>query len=154
LLLGFCRISSVCAQESSPKILFLRLKLESNQVSLISTSVTPGRMKGFSAERPALDVEVATSTGQVLWTNNLPHPSIRRLEYEDPEHPGHLISKEVELTNTEFSVRVPVFKEAYRVNFYLPPSPAPNAPLANALVTNLPPVRKLVGTIALPSEAK
>jgi hypothetical protein len=146
---------AVFAQESSPKIVFLHLKLESNQVSLVSASVSPGTLKRFPERHPALDLEVATSAGQVLWTNNVADPSIRRLEYEDPDHPGQILNKQVQLTNTEFTVRVPAFPNAQQVNFYLAlPPGATNVVGAKTSATNALPPRKLLGTVILPQEAK
>src|ERR1039458_3540420 len=155
LLLGACGATLVFAQESPSQILFLHLILQSNQVSLVSAAVTPGRLKVFPEHRAALDLEVATSAGQVLWTNNVADPSIRHLEYEDPDHPGEIISKEVQLTNTEFTVRVPVFRDAHHVNFYLAQSSAEtNAAGANPSVANLSvPQRKVLGTVMLPPQA-
>jgi hypothetical protein len=148
-------IGLVSAQESPPKIVFLHLKLESNQVSLVSSSVAPGRLKRFPEQRPALDLEVATAAGQVLWTNNVADPSIRHLEYEDPDHPGQIIGKEVQTTNRDFTVRIPALRDANQVNFYLPPSPVgTNEVTANSSTTNASPPRKLVGSVVLPPEAK
>src|SRR4051812_46912541 len=87
-LLVVVNLGRVFAQESPSRIVFLHLKLESNQVSLVSASVAPGRLKRFSERHPALDLEVATTNGLVLWANNVAAPSVRRFEYEDPEHPG------------------------------------------------------------------
>src|ERR1019366_2018364 len=156
LLLAACGVNLVFAQAPAPQIFFLHLKLESNQVSLVSASVAPGTLKRFSEHRPALDLGVVTSDGQVLWTNNVANPSIRHLEYEDPDHPGEIISKEVQLTNTEFMVRVPAFRDAHHVNFYLAQSSADtNAAAAHPLETTVPaPQRKAVGTVMLPQTAK
>lgn len=152
LLPATCGANLVFAQESSPKIIFLHLKLDSNQVSLVSASVSPGTLKRVSEHQPALDLEVATSVGQVLWTNNVANPSLRHLEFEDPDHPGEILSKEVQLTNTEFTVRIPVFREAHHVNFYRSESSAgTNAAAAKLSVANLPaPPRTALGTVLLP----
>jgi hypothetical protein len=156
LLLGACGANVVFAQESPPQIFFLHLKLQSNQVSLVSASVAPGRLKVFPERRAALDLEVATSAGQVLWTNSVADPSFRHLEYEDPDHPGQIISKEVQLTNTEFTVRVPVIRDAHHVNFYLSQSLAgTNAAGANPLSAHLPaPQRRDLGSVILPPATK
>jgi hypothetical protein len=156
LLLAAGGTNLMFAQEAAPKIFFLHLRLESNQVSLVSASVAPGTLKRFPEHRPALDLEVATAADQVLWTNNVADPSIRRLEYEDPNHPGEIISKEVQLTNTEFTVRVPAFTNADHVNFYQSPSSAgTNVPGANPSLASLPvPPRTMLGTVQLPQEGK
>ena len=156
LMLATCETVVVFAQESSPQILFLHLKLENNQISLVEASVAPGTLKRLSARQPSFDLEVASSSGQVLWTNTVANPSIRHLEYEDPNHPGEIISKGVQLTNTEFTVRVPAFTNAHHVNFYQWQSSAgTNAMEANPLVASLPlPQRMVLGSVTLPQEVK
>lgn len=144
------------AQETSSKIFFLHLRLESNQVSLVSASIAPGTLKRFSPPSASLELEVATAAGQVLWTNAVADPSIRHLEYEDPQHPGEIISREVQLTNTEFTVRIPGFINAHHVNFYRSQSTAAtNVPPANAAaVSPAESTRQMLGTVALPQDAK
>lgn len=152
LMLGACGANLVFAQESPPQILLLHLKLQSNQVSLVTAAFAPGRLKVFPEHHAALDLEVATSSGQVLWTNIVADPSFRHLEYEDPDHPGQIISKEVQLTNAEFTVRVPVFRDAHHVNFHLTQSSAgTNAAGANPLAAHLPSPQHLdLGSVILP----
>ena len=156
LLLGACGANLVFAQESPSQILFLHLILQSNQVSLVSAAVTPGRLKVFPEHRAALDLEVATSAGQVLWTNSVADPSLRHLESEDPDHPGQIISKEVQLTNAEFTVRVPVIRDAHHVNFYLSRSAdGTNAASANPFAAQLPSSQRMdLGSVVLPPTTK
>ena len=155
LFLAACPLA-VNAQLSSPKILFLHLKLESNQVSMVKASLAHGTLKRFSERPPSLDLEVATSVGEVIWTNRVADPSIRRLEYEDPVHPGEVIGKEVHLTNVEFTVRVPVFPNADHVSFYRTEPPAgTNAPAARPSgAAQQPAQRKRLGVVTLPAELK
>jgi hypothetical protein len=155
-MLAVCGTSLLFAQESSPKILFLHLKLESNQVSLVTTSVASGTLKKFSGQGPSLELEVVTSAGQVLWSNTVANPSIRHLEFEDPDHPGEISSKEVQVTNAEFTVRVPVFQNAHHVNFYQSHASAgTTAQAANPSVASLPLTRRtILGTVTLPPEVK
>ena len=156
LLLGVCAGNLVIAQESPPQILFLHLKLQSNQVSLVSASVAPGRLKVFPEHRAALDLEVVTSAGLVLWTNSVADPTFRHLEYEDPDHPGQILSKEVQLTNPEFTVRVPVFRDAHHVRFYVMRSSAEtNGAGARPMAGHLtPPQRRDLGSVVLPPAIK
>lgn len=156
LLLAVCLARQAFAQAASPQIAFLHLKLGSNQVTLVSASVSPGVLKRFPEYRAAIDLELATASGQVLWTNSVANPSIRHLEYEDPDHPGEIINKEVQLTNTEFTVRVPVLPDAHHVNFFLsPPAAGTTATDAKSLATNAPAAqRKLLGSVLLPQENK
>ena len=156
LLLGACGVSLISAQESQSQILFLHLTLQSNQISLVSAAVAPGRLKVFSEHSAALELEVATSAGQVLWTNSVTDPSLRHLEYEDPDHPGQIISKAIQLTNAEFTVRVPVIRDAHHVNFYLWRSLAgTNAAGVNPLAAQRPsPKRMDLGSVVLPPTTK
>ncbi len=156
LLLAAGAVDSLCAQEPPPQIFFLHLKLESNQVALVSAALAPGKLKQISEPHPAFDLEVTTAAGLVLWTNNVADPSRRHLEYEAPDHPGQILNQEVQLTNTEFSVRVPVFPDAHQVNFFLVPAlTETNGAAVRPLVGNVPaPSRKAIGTILLPSTAK
>jgi hypothetical protein len=152
LVLGTCGAGWAFAQELPPQICFLHLSLESNQVSLVSATVAPGKLKVFPAQDAVLGLEVATAAGQVLWTNRVADPSFRHLEYEDPDHPGQILSKEVRLTNTEFTVRIPVMRDAHHVNFYrLNSSSTTNGAGANpstAQVTS--PARQELGSVELP----
>ncbi len=152
LLLVACVAKVGWAQESAPQILFLHLKLQSNQVSLVSASVASGKLKVFSDHPAALDLEVATSAGRVLWTNSVADPSFQHLEYEDPSHPGQILSKEVQFTNVEFTVRVPVIRDAHHVNFYSSRSSVgTNAAGANSLAAQSPsPQRTELGSVVLP----
>jgi hypothetical protein len=146
----------VLAQSAPPQIAFLHLKMESNQVALVSASTSPGVLKRLPEHGPGVQLEVATSTGQVLWTNTIADPSVRHLEYEDPEHPGAIISKEVQLTNAEFTIRVPVFPEAHHVNFFRAlPEAGTNAPGTKPHAVEAPGLqRKSLGTVLLPQKDK
>ena len=129
VLLAVGRGTAASAQEASPQILFLHLKLQSNQVALVSASTVLGTLKRIPATHGALDLEVATAAGQVLWTNSVADPALRRLEYEDPANPGQILAKEVPATNAEFMVRVPAFPNAHHVKFFRKPAPVgTNAP--------------------------
>ena len=156
LVLAVCGTSQVFAQAAPPRIAFLHLKLDSNQVTLVSASVSPGVLKRLPEYRAAIDLELATSAGLVLWSNSVPDPSLRHLEYEDPEHPGEIINKVVQLTNTEFTVRVPVLPDAHHVNFFLSqPAFGTNVTGARSLAANTPPTqRTALGTVMLPAETK
>ena len=156
LLLVVFGITAVSGQEAPSKIFFLHLKMESNRVSLVNASVAPGKLKPASARRPSLELVVATADGQVLWTNTVANPSIRHLEYEDPDHPGEILSKEVQVTNIEFTVRVPAFEKAHQVDFYLPHSPSGTNALTKdgSTAARGPSQRTRLGAVVLPEQLK
>jgi hypothetical protein len=149
-------LGQALGQANSAKIAFLHLKMESNQVTLLSASVSPGVLKRLPDYRAAIDLEVANAAGQVLWANRVANPLIRRLEFEDPEHPGVILNKLVQLTNAEFTVRVPVLPGSHHVNLYAQQAaPGTNtAPAAPSVVNAKAPPRKRLGTVLLPQENK
>ena len=156
LVLTIGLAEQVFAQVDPARIAFLHLKMDSNQVTLLSASVSPGVLKRFPEYRAAMDLEVATASGQVLWTNHVANPLIRRLEFEDPEHPGVILSREVQLTNAEFTIRVPALPGAHHVNFYAmqPASETNTTPAAPSVAPAPISQRKRLGTVLLPGENK
>ena len=152
LFLALVGTAVVSAQESPPQIVFLRLKLESNQVSMVEASVVPGTLKRISEAHAALELEVVTADGQVLWTNAVADPALRHLEFEDPAHPGEIISKDIQLTNSEFTVRVPVLRNAHQVNFFRSHQLAgTNEPAAKNVTTGVSSARRTsLGAVTLP----
>ena len=98
------------AQAEEPdQILFLHLKIKGDGVTCLSSSTTPGRLKTPVAteRRGTLYLELVSTNGAAVWSDVIADPAVRRLEYEDPDHPGTLKIKEINLTEREFAVRVP-----------------------------------------------
>ncbi len=150
LLLSLAAAMRAAAQDAVPRMLFLHLKMETNQVSLLGASVAPGKARPAAGEASQLQVEIADAAGQLLWTNSVSDPTVRRLEYEDPEHPGSILHKDVQMTNVEFVVRAPALANARQVSFFSSRS---------AAATNSPPLKQAIpaqrtplGVVTLPDE--
>ncbi|MFA5834515.1 MAG: hypothetical protein WDA22_13640 [Bacteroidota bacterium] len=69
-------------------------------------------------DQPGIFFEVLSQNGSLLFKNNLKDPSIQHLEYEDPENPGRLLSKDIRQNDVEFTIRIPYKWEMSRVEFY------------------------------------
>jgi hypothetical protein len=139
--------------EDAPQILFLTLKLEKDQVSLIRSATAPGTLKPSVTHPQGLEMELTSGAGQLLWRQSVTDPSIQRLEYEDPDHPGRIVMKVVQLTNVEFTVRVPALTNAQRLHFYQSSAfsstnaAASSAPREKAIAES----RRSLGHVTLPA---
>jgi hypothetical protein len=102
------------------QILFLHLAITNGVVRLVESTAVPGYLKpAVTAEKPGdLYLELIATNALPVWTDVVPDPLVRRYEYEDPDHPGQLKVKEVELDQAEFTIRVPGRKEAKQLNIY------------------------------------
>ena len=113
--------AAVGQTNSSPKILFLHLRLDaSKSVSLIDSQTRDGTLKPqpVSNHRDAIHFELLATDGRSLWHGAIADPSDRMVEYEDPPRSGKLKRKRQVLAKTEFTVRVPVAADARTVEFY------------------------------------
>lgn len=131
--------------EESPQILFLHLKLNGDAISLLESTVKPGRLKTpvRSTKLGDLHLEIIGADGATLWDSTMPDPSVRRLDYADPEHPGRLKSKIVRTGDVEFNVRVPFYPQARKLTLQRLSEPA----IPSDAPTNQ---KKLLGIIELP----
>ncbi len=104
--------------DRSSGITFLHLRATATGFELVDARTVNGslRTRRYDAAKPGLHVEVRSADDRVLFRDVYPDPTVRRLEYEDPEHPGKIRAKEI--PNQEFTIRVPDFAEARTVHFY------------------------------------
>lgn len=139
---------SLGAEETQDeKILFLHLKITNNVISVVESTAVPGHLKvPIAAEKQGdLYFELTSTNSSVpIWTDVMSDPLLHRYEYEDPDHPGQLLVKEVKLDQAEFTIRVPGRKEAKQLNIYRLDQPA-----AKSAATALAGTRTLLGTIDL-----
>src|ERR1039458_7702741 len=98
-------------------ILFLRLKITNDVVSLVKATVQPGHLKVPIApeKQGELFLELLSTNHVPLWTDVMPDPRVRHHDYEDPAHPGQLTGKAVKLDQAEITVRVPGGKGAKQI---------------------------------------
>ena len=103
---------------SSREIMFLRLRLENNVITLVGTTVRPGRLKQPAGRAgQGIFYEVTSAGGESLWSGFIDDPSARRYEYEDPAASGRILTTVVKAQTAEFSLRIPVIEGARSVTF-------------------------------------
>src|SRR5262245_34470664 len=148
-------VSELCAQpKEADQIIFLHLRMKDGTLTLVRSATVPGVLKSRrSADKKApLQLEVETAKGASLWSETMSDPTVRRYEYEDPDNPGLIKSKVVQLNEVEFTVRVPFKKEARRLSFYRVSQPAAKGNrLIAPDVKSSKPAKELIARIDLPA---
>jgi hypothetical protein len=147
LLLGLLTCSSVRAEEEG-KFLFLTLRLKDGVVTVVKSAVVSGTLKPQrnSTKSDALHIQLEKNEGESAWSVAIDDPSVQRHEYEDPQQPGGIRSKEVKLADVEFIVRAPLLTDVRHLAVYRNEPPASGAK-ASAVA-----VKKLLVRHALPKE--
>lgn len=138
--------SAATLQGVGERIVFLHLRRGPEGVTLLHTTVRPGRLKALPSNG-AFQFEVINDAGTVLQSGAMRDPASKRLEYEDPEHPGQLIAREVNAGTAEFTIRVSGNSTARAVRFYLKKPAAPGKVTAQAN-------REFLGEVALSSKTE
>lgn len=103
---------------SASKIAFLRLLADSTGFRLVDATIVNGSLKSPRGEsiRKEYSYELVGIDSTVLFKGTFENPLNNRYEYEDPEHPGQFLSKTVELTRTEITIRVPFSTDIQELN--------------------------------------
>jgi len=130
--------------KSEAQIVFLHLRMKNDTLTLVKSALRPGLVK---QRRPVektggIYYDVVSSSGKSLWQGVTGDPSQQRLEYEDPDHPGQLKIKYLELKVTEFTLRIPFKPEMNRLELYRMAPAAPDSGRPKV-------VRKLISSIPL-----
>jgi hypothetical protein len=127
-------------------ILFLHLRRGPEGVTLLDKTIRAGHLKALPANG-AFQFEVVNGDGAVLQSGAMRDPAVKRLEYEDPEHPGQLLAREVNADSAEFTIRIPANSAARAVRFYLKKAPPEGKFAARAS-------REFLGEVALAPKAE
>lgn len=129
----------------NPQILFLFLKLRPDRSPQLVNSLTrPGTLKPPANVQSSdgIHYELLDADGNSLWHAIAPDPRRRVLEHTDRARSREPKQIQVEFSEAEFMVRLPVRTNAVRVEFYC---------LSQGTNTHFP--RKIrLGDIALPSK--
>ena len=120
LALSLFTCHTATAQSEQDKFFFLTFRLTNGVVTLVKSEVKPGTLKPQrdSTRAVALRFVLEKAEDEGLWSRRIDDPSVQRLEYEDPDHPGEIQSKTVQLDDVEFIVRAPYRKEVRHVAIY------------------------------------
>ena len=147
-MLGLTLCLCLRGAEADGKFLFLTLRYKDGDITLVKSALVSGTLKPRrNSTRPdALQIVLEKAEGQSAWSLAIDDPSVRRYEYEDPERPGVIRSKEVKVNDVEFIVRAPLVTDVRHLAVYRqePPAPGAKAPAA--------PVKKLLVRHSLPRE--
>ena len=105
-------LASAAGQPSPPAgdaFYLLTFRMTTGEVAMVRSQLVPGTLKSQPAPRsPApLLVALEDTNRRELATARLDDPSVRRYEYEDPDHPGAIQFKVVPVEDTEFMIRIP-----------------------------------------------
>lgn len=148
LLFGLVLCLSLRAADEDEKFLFLTLRCKDGVITVVKSTVISGALKSQrdSAKPDALHITLERTAGESAWSVAIDDPSVRRYEYEDPQQPGVIRSKEVKVNDIEFIVRAPLVAGVRHLAVYRrePPAPGAKAPAA--------PAKKLLVRHTLPKE--
>jgi hypothetical protein len=109
------------AEESDAAgIVFLRLHIDKDSISLIESIVVPGALKQPRAGSSYRDIyyEIESKTGSIIASGTVDDPLFRSVEYEDPDNPGTLKTKLIELSEADFVLRLNYKDDIEFVSFY------------------------------------
>jgi hypothetical protein len=134
------------ASPAGEQILFLHLRRGPEGVTLLKKTIRPGHLKALPANGP-FQFEVVNADGAVLQSGAMRDPAAKRLEYEDPAHPGQLLVREVNADTAEFIVRIAGDSSARAVRFYLKKTSAEGKLSAQT-------AREFLGEVALAPKAE
>jgi hypothetical protein len=143
--LTFSRADLVHAQN---QILFLRLRIQNDSITMVRSNVRPGVLKqamDFS-KNGEIEYQCQSAAGLLLLSSVINDPSVRRYEFEDPEQPGALRMKEVKLKDVEFTLRIPFREDIRRVEFFRVEPPGASNLMRKA-------ARTFIGAIEIPPGA-
>ena len=115
------------AEQTSPDaagIAFLHLKLHPNRAELLSSHVTPGRLKpGTRIAGERILLQVHSTAGALLWEGTIEDPRRERIErgHDHAQHAPKIVERNV----AEVMARVPFFEDAQVVRVSrVTPAPA------------------------------
>lgn len=108
------------AGNESGKIAFLTFKFDGEKVTLVNSRTVDGAFKEKAKDFKTGDLryEVVGLDKSTVAQNSIGNPLIKKLEYEDPDNPGQLVSKIVTLPEAEFTIRIDYSQNTDYIRFY------------------------------------
>jgi len=120
-LIGLFLLSALAlAGNESGKIAFLTFKFDGEKVTLVNSRIVDGAFKEKVKDFKTGDLryEVVGADKTTIIQNSIGNPLIKKLEYEDPDNPGQLVSKIVTLPEAVFTVRIDYSQNTDYIRFY------------------------------------
>jgi hypothetical protein len=122
LIITLLLISSVIAKAAGTenKVVFLQFHIDSNSISLTKSTMADGELKKtrIRTESKEIYFEIVSKDSQLLSSGNIENPLVRKFEYENPDKPGEILQKIVNLESAEFTVRINYNNQIDKINFY------------------------------------
>ncbi len=122
LIITLLLISSVIAKAAGTenKVVFLQFHIDSNSISLTKSTMADGELKKtrIRTESKEIYFEIVSKDSQLLSSGNIENPLVRKFEYENPDKPGEILNKIINLESAEFTVRVDYNNRIDKINFY------------------------------------
>ena len=119
-LFFFSNDSFSAGEKHQSKILFLQFKIKNDRITLVKTTIKPGLAKqpASVADKNSLYYQLFSPSGASLGKGSMKDPLIQHFEYEDPDHPGQIKRKEIQLKETEFTLRIPYDPDLQEIEFF------------------------------------
>ena len=107
-------------ENSSPQIAFLQLEFDSNGVSLLKATIVDGTLKTPRAKLLSLGYyyEAVSADSTVRYQGTFENPLVQRFEFHDPDNPGEIKIKVVELAKAVVVVRLPFGQNMHSLDIY------------------------------------
>ncbi len=128
------------AQNDSGKIAFLTFKYDGDKMTLVNSRVVDGTFKAKTKEFKTGDLryEIAGGDKTAVSQNFIDNPLVKKLEYEDPDNPGQLVSKIVTLPEAEFTIRIDYSQKPGYIRFYKTTAILDKGAAASSLINEIP----------------
>ncbi len=126
LMLSICELfcypsSTVFPQgKQDSKIVFLHLRMKDGVITLVNTAIRSGYLKPqrISGAKGDILYDASNISNNTLWQGVIDNPSRRRLEYQDPDNPGKILSKIIDQNDVDFTIRIPYDPGIKTISFY------------------------------------
>lgn len=107
-------------EKSQSKILFLQFKIKNDRITLVKSTIKSGVAKqpASVADKNSLYYQLFSPSRASLGKGSMKDPLIQHFEYEDPDHPGQIKRKEIQLKETEFTLRIPYDPDLQEIEFF------------------------------------
>jgi len=148
LIIVFTGWHTVLVAQGNQRMIFLHCQMEGTKITLLHSRIAKGYAKATGVTQDGLGItyEVRSNNGALLWKDAMSNPIRKRFEYEDPDRPGKLKVKIVDLPQAEFTIRVPLFDDGAEILFF--------APGENTVKNEVPSNRKMFARLRLPERSE
>ena len=108
IIIGMFLLASFVVAEDDGKIAFLKFKYDGEKVTLLDSKLVDGTIKEKRKEfDPAeLRYDILDKDKRTLMYDAIDNPLEKKFDFEDPENPGQMKAKVVQVPEAEFTIRI------------------------------------------------